>query len=292
MNRRFGQPRLPRGILHTLTEIRAPAPTYDVENGGQWVPGTPERIDFEGCVLPVSEDDWKTAAEGTYTANSRKIYTNGHVLRIGGQVYDPQDGARRSGSRRDPPAAPLRGRPQGGGGIEMTQRELRNIIVKQLHTYLAGPKVVLSDQTAPEADYPLIYYQSVQQHIPGAANITTAAADGGTLTKYRREHAEATFSFTACSFNRQGKDGPISGDDEALELADRAQGFFLFAGRQLLADLGVVVVRVENTQRRSAFDTDETDRRYGFDVLFRYDREDKRAVPAISKPPITFTKEE
>ena len=120
----------------------------------------------------------------------------------------------------------------------MTQRELRNIIVKQLHTYLAGLKVVLSDQTAPEADYPLIYYQSVQQHIPGAANITTAAADGGTLTKYRREHAEATFSFTACSFNRQGKDGPISGDDEALELADRAQGFFLFAGRQLLADLG------------------------------------------------------
>ena len=81
----------------------------------------------------------------------------------------------------------------------MTQRELRNIIVKQLHTYLAGPKVVLSDQTAPEADYPLIYYQSVQQHIPGAANITTAAADGGALTKYRREHAEATFSFTACS---------------------------------------------------------------------------------------------
>ena len=82
------------------------------------------------------------------------------------------------------------------------------------------------------------------------------------------------------------------GDDEALELADRAQGFFLFAGRQLLADLGVVVVRVENTQSRSAFDTDETDRRYGFDVLFRYEREDKRAVPAISKPPITFTKEE
>ena len=117
-------------------------------------------------------------------------------------------------------------------------------------------------------------------------------SDGGTLTKYRREHAEATFSFTACSFNRQGKDGPISGDDEALELADRAQGFFLFAGRQLLADLGVVVVRVENTQSRSAFDTDETDRRYGFDVLFRYEREDKRAVPAISKPPITFTKEE
>lgn len=42
----------------------------------------------------------------------------------------------------------------------MTQRELRNIIVKQLHTYLAGPKVVLSDQTAPEADYPLIYYRN------------------------------------------------------------------------------------------------------------------------------------
>ncbi len=60
----------------------------------------------------------------------------------------------------------------------------------------------------------------------------------------------------------------------------------------LTDDLQRFAERVENTQSRSAFDTDETDRRYGFDVLFRYEREDKRAVPAISKPPITFTKEE
>ena len=69
----------------------------------------------------------------------------------------------------------------------MTQRELRNIIVKQLHTYLAGPKVVLSDQTAPEADYPLIYYQSVQRRPSQALQISpppqrTAAR----WTKYRR----------------------------------------------------------------------------------------------------------
>ena len=247
-------------------------------------------------MLPVSEDDWKTAAEGTYTANSRKIYTNGHVLRIGGQVYDPQDGATYTvrGDLDHGVIHPLRrfvadrkGRLHRNDATRTAQHHC------QTAAHISGGAeggAVGSNGTG--GRLPLIYYQSVQQHIPGAANIATAAADGGTLTKYRREHAEATFSFTACSFNRQGKDGPISGDDEALELADRAQGFFLFAGRQLLADLGVVVVRVENTQSRSAFDTDETDRRYGFDVLFRYEREDKRAVPAISKPPITFTKEE
>lgn len=84
----------------------------------------------------------------------------------------------------------------------MAQRELCNITIKQLHTYLAGSKVVLSDQTAPGIDYPLIYYQSTQQRIPGATNITAAMTDGGALTKYRREYAEATSSFIVCGFNR------------------------------------------------------------------------------------------
>ncbi|WP_298024513.1 LIC_12616 family protein [uncultured Dysosmobacter sp.] len=175
----------------------------------------------------------------------------------------------------------------------MTQRQVRNIVVNALYEFLGGPKVVLSDQTMPEAECPYIYYQSVQQRIPGPANVTGQLdAEGQSITKTRSEHAETTYSFTACSFNRTGPDGEaISGDDEALDLADRAQGFFLFTGRQLLADQGVVVVSVENTQARSAFNIDETDRRYGFDVLLRYERQDTRTVPTMELPTI-YMKEE
>lgn len=175
----------------------------------------------------------------------------------------------------------------------MTQRELRNIVVKALYDYLGGPKVVLADQAVPEPDYPLIYYQSVQQHIPGPANITGRLDNGAhTITRCRHEHAQASFSFTACSMNRQGPDGQfIRGDDEALDLADRAQGFFLFTGRQVLSDQGVVVVTVENTQSRSAFDVDETDRRYGFDVLLRYERSDIRTVPAMELTTVIMKEE-
>lgn len=88
----FGQPMLPNALLRDLVELRAGAGRYDPDNGGQWSGGEVERIPFRGCVLPVSEDDLKTAPQGTYTAESRKIYTNGHALRQGGQVYDPLEG--------------------------------------------------------------------------------------------------------------------------------------------------------------------------------------------------------
>lgn len=93
MSNLFGQPRLPPGLLHDMEEIRAAAPTYDAANGGQFTPGAAQRITFKGCVLPVTEDDLRRAPVGTYTKESRKIYTNGHALGVGGQVYDPQDGA-------------------------------------------------------------------------------------------------------------------------------------------------------------------------------------------------------
>ena len=173
----------------------------------------------------------------------------------------------------------------------MTQKELRNTIVQLLYSYLGGPKVVLSDQVMPESDYPFVYYQGVQQHIAGPYNIS-AAIDATTIQKTRTEHAQASFSFTACGMNRTGGDGVyISGDDEAMDLADRAQGFFLFAGRQLLADAGIVVVSVENTQPRSALDIDEVARRYGFDILVRYERTDTRTVQTMG-PPVTYLKEE
>ena len=162
----------------------------------------------------------------------------------------------------------------------MTYQQLRNLLILQLFAYLDGPKVVLSDQVMPEADYPYLYYQSVQQRISGPYNVTQQI--GTDCAQIRREQAQASFSFTACALS----------DDEALSLADQAQGFFLWSGRQILAAQGVVVLEVQNTQNRSAFEVDNTVRRYGFDLLVRYERTDSRPMEAMGKPPIIYDKED
>lgn len=92
MNRRFGQPSLPRGMLRELFELQTGEPCYSPDNGGQWEPGEAQKVPFMGCVLPVSEEDWRKAPQGTYTEKSRKLYTNGHELHSGGVVCDPQEG--------------------------------------------------------------------------------------------------------------------------------------------------------------------------------------------------------
>ena len=90
----------------------------------------------------------------------------------------------------------------------MTQKELRNLLVQELYAYLGGPKVVLSDQVMPEAEYPYLYYQSIQQHIPGPANLFNEGEPGAdAFTQRRSEEAQASFSFTACSLDRDGPDG-------------------------------------------------------------------------------------
>lgn len=94
MTRRFGQPRLPRGILHPMTALADPAPVYDPANGGQWIQGTPVKTSFWGCLLPLSEEDLRNAPQGLYTQDSRKLYTDGQPLEVGQQVEDPQDGGR------------------------------------------------------------------------------------------------------------------------------------------------------------------------------------------------------
>ena len=88
----FGQPAIPAALLHGMEELRAPTPTYDPEHGGQYIPGTPQRIPFQGTVLPLSDDDIRRMPSGTYTKRSRKVYTNGYILLEGTQVYDPPSG--------------------------------------------------------------------------------------------------------------------------------------------------------------------------------------------------------
>lgn len=88
---RMAQPTIPRGLLHTMYELKA-AGGYDQSKGGQWVPGGPSRTPFQGAVLPVSDRDLRRELAGTVTDHSEKIYTNGYVLSVGGQVLDPDTG--------------------------------------------------------------------------------------------------------------------------------------------------------------------------------------------------------
>lgn len=83
------QPAIPGGLLHTMYEVTAGG-SYDQAKGGQWVPTEPTRTAFEGAVLPISNKDLQRSPQGTFSQFSEKVYTNGHPLLVGAQVYDPQ----------------------------------------------------------------------------------------------------------------------------------------------------------------------------------------------------------
>lgn len=164
----------------------------------------------------------------------------------------------------------------------MMIRTVRNIICRRLHDFLGQP-VLLHDQAVPETRPPMVYYQPV-----GALTSLGGASiwqDGG--MQYRREPAEATISITAVSYDRDGRDGRIYGDDEALELAERAMSWMLHIGRRELLHDGIAVVEISNVQCRSNLIINEVARQYGFDVRLRFERTTTLPVPIIAGGAIT-----
>lgn len=83
----YAQPMIPGGLLHDMYEIQSGS-GFSQESGGQWVPGENKRITFKGVVLPVNDKDLIRDTGGTFAQCSEKIYTNGHLLRIGARVED------------------------------------------------------------------------------------------------------------------------------------------------------------------------------------------------------------
>lgn len=164
----------------------------------------------------------------------------------------------------------------------MTPTELRDLVVQGLHGYTRRP-VVLSDQIVAEADAPYLYYQFVQELIPGDGAETTIAGDGAAdVTVTRTAQVEATLSITACAYDQEQSNGGIRyGDDQAAALAYLARKWFYLSGYQLLSDAGVVVVDVEPIAPRSALDFVDVARRHGFDVRLRYTTYDTDTRPAI-----------
>lgn len=53
----YARPEIPEGLMHEMFDVRKKEGDYDSENGGQWVPGTEERIPFKGVILPVTSKD-------------------------------------------------------------------------------------------------------------------------------------------------------------------------------------------------------------------------------------------
>lgn len=164
----------------------------------------------------------------------------------------------------------------------MSFRDVRHYIVKGLSGYMKIP-VCLSSQVQPEQEYPFVVYSTTVPYIPdgGLGDISLAPAEDGAVFEERREQPTCTMSFTICSGDRSVDGRYTSGEDEALDLAEKAQGWFLHTGYDHLSGNGVTVVDVSGVQERSSLQVDEEARRYGFDVSIRYVRIDRRMVGSV-----------
>lgn len=168
----------------------------------------------------------------------------------------------------------------------MTFAQARNAIVSGLEEHIGCP-VLLSEQIPEIPDFPYCYYSVLT---PRATNysfglLETQSVPGGYVQR-RSEPVSATMSFTFCSMNRETEDGGfIFGEDEALELSEKAHGFFLLNAHNISTEYGdVVISNVGSAASRTSFLVEDSVRRYGFDVRFSYIRTDEMATEIVSNP--------
>lgn len=169
----------------------------------------------------------------------------------------------------------------------MTIVQAREAIWKGLQDHLGCP-VVLSDDIQDMPKPPYCYYSvlapRITNHAFGLIDIKEEAPD--TFTKRRFEPVSATMSFTFCSKNRETSDGGyIYGEDEALELAEKAHGFFLLNGHNIATEHGDIVIQnVGAVTSRTGLLVTDVVRRYGFDIRFGYIRIDEMPAITIKSP--------
>ena len=159
--------------------------------------------------------------------------------------------------------------------------EVRNEIVYRLEQHIGCP-VILSDQIAEQPEYPYCYYSVIAPRISSHAFGLRELVD--TQIVQRSEPVAATMSFTFCSMNRETDEGYVYGEDEALELAEKAHGFFLLNAHNVKTANGDIVINnVGAVANRSDFLIEETVRRYGFDVRLNFVRIDEMQTTVIRR---------
>lgn len=167
----------------------------------------------------------------------------------------------------------------------MTIVQARNAIQERLAAHVGCP-VVLSDGTQEMPEVPYCYYGVLAPRSTGHAFGLTELVDTPEgLIRRRSEPVSATMSFTFCSKDREATGGYIYGEDEALALAEKAHGFFLLNGHNIVTEYGDIVIQnIGGVTNRSGFLVTDTVRRYGFDIRFGYIRADEMPTETIQNP--------
>jgi len=164
--------------------------------------------------------------------------------------------------------------------------ELKEGIRSQLETDM-GIQVILANQAESKLQtYPNIYFSVITPYIPQFMG--NYSFDGENLNL--EEQPTCTLSFTAQSKNRGMGASFVSGEDEALEVAEKAYEWFRHTGYEYLAYiLDVAVVNITGVTSRTALVVDEIIRRYGFDVQIRYTKDTSYQVGKIENVSIEET---
>ncbi len=164
----------------------------------------------------------------------------------------------------------------------MTFVQARNHIVSELTKHI-GCQVRLSGQIDDMPDYPYCYYSVLTPRASDHAfGLEEVEQIDGEFIYRRSEPVTATMSFTFCSENRKTDTGYILGEDEALELAEKAHGFFLLHAHCISVNEGDIVIKnVGKVINRASFQVEDTVRRYGFDIRFAYVRTDEKPTTTI-----------
>lgn len=170
----------------------------------------------------------------------------------------------------------------------MTIVQVRDAIWERLKAHVGCPIVLADDiEEMPEAPYG--YYSIlVPRSTNHAFGLTEIKETPEGFIRQRSEPVSGTMSFTFCSKNRDAPDGGyIFGEDEALELAEKAHGFFLLNGHNIVTEHGDIVIQnIGSVAGRSGFFVTDTIRRYGFDIRFGYVRTDEMPTTTILDVPI------
>lgn len=169
----------------------------------------------------------------------------------------------------------------------MTIVQVRDAIQTRLQQHLGCP-VKLSSAVSKMPKVPYCYYSILAPRITRHAFglIELEKTDDGGFIRCRSEPVSGTMSFTFCSQDREVPDGDyVYGDDEALELAEKAHGFFLLNCHNIATEYGDIVIQnIGSIANRSGLLVTDTMRRYGFDIRFGYIRTDEMPTQTILNP--------